>query len=82
MITWPEGLSLGSTTTLYDVLPTNSRLRSGESIGKRFPFESTLLVLSYRFQVAPPSWEIKKPTPGVPVSPSPVAAMMIDWFGS
>ena len=42
---------------------------------------STLSVLSARFQVAPPSSEIRKPTPGVPVSPSPVAAMMIDWLG-
>ncbi len=44
-------------------------------------------MLSYRFQVAPPSWEMRKPTPGAsedcwPLMKPPVAAMMIDWLGS
>ena len=41
-----------------------------------------MVVLSSRLQVAPPSFEIRKPTPGLPVSPSPVAATTIDWLGS
>src|SRR5271165_2881443 len=70
-------------------MPTNSRLRCAESIGNMLPLASTLVVLSYRFQVAPPFMEIKKPTPGLvttpgpvlSVLPSPVAAMRIDWLG-
>ena len=46
MITWPVGVSLGSTTILLTVIPTNSRLRLAESIGSMLPFESTLSVLS------------------------------------
>src|SRR5262249_36640673 len=82
MITWPSGVSWGSTTALNDVIPIKVRSRCAELIGRRLPLESTLFKLSYRFQVAPPSCEIRKPTPGVPVSPSPVAAMMSDWLGS
>src|ERR1700677_1128053 len=49
--------------------------------------EETLTVLSSRFQVTPPSVEIRNPTPGAsepcwPLLSPPVAAMMIDWLGS
>ena len=54
----------------------------GESIGSRLPLRIDVVGAVERFQVAPPSIEIRKPTPGVPVSPSPVAAKMIDWLGS
>ena len=39
------------------------------SIGSGLPLESTLTELSSRVQVAPPSMEIRKPTPGVPRVP-------------
>src|SRR5271166_3360439 len=81
MITWPEGVALGSTVTAKAESPTNLRSRLVELIGSTLPLASTLFELSARVQVAPPSWEIRKPTPGVPVSPSPVAAKMIDWLG-
>ena len=45
-------------------MPTKARLRAADSIGNKLPLESTLIRLSYRFQVAPPFMEIKKPTPG------------------
>ena len=50
------------------------------------PSASVLTVLSSSCQVAPPSSERRKPTPGrpwpVPVPlGSPVPAMMIDWLG-
>ena len=41
-MTWPVGVSLGSTTTLFTVIPTNSRLRLAESMGRKLPLESTL----------------------------------------
>ena len=50
--------------------PTKVRSRSSDglvvSIGSGLPLESTLIELSSRVQVAPPSVEIRKPTPGVP----------------
>src|SRR4051794_17280828 len=82
MMTWPSGVRLGSTTTLNDVEPTKARSRRVELIGSRLPLASTLVVLSNRFQVAPPSWEIRKPTPVEPASPSPVEAITSDFVGS
>ena len=51
-------------------------------MGRMFPAVSTLVVLSSNRHVRPPSIDRRKPTPGLPVSPSPVATKMIDWFGS
>ncbi len=83
MITPPLGVSWGSTVTWYAVVPTNLRSRLVELMGSGLPLESTLFVLSSSFQVAPPSEEIRKPTPGAseaywPLVLPPVAAMMID----
>src|SRR5438045_1238087 len=82
MITLPLSVGRGSTTTLKEVVPTKAWSRSGELIGSGLPLASTLTVLSSRVQVAPPSIERRKPTPGLLVSPSPVAANTIDWLGS
>src|SRR5271157_4075321 len=81
MMTCPSGVRLGSTTTLNEVEPTKAWSRKVELRGSRLPLASTLVVLSYRFQVAPPSCEIRKPTPDDPESPLPVEAMTSDLFG-
>src|SRR4051794_34033523 len=81
-MTSPLGASLGSTTTLKAVLPRKRWSRPGSLTGRMLPALSELVVLSRSRQVRPPSIERKKPTPGEPVSPSPVATKTIDWLGS
>ena len=44
--------------------------------------ELSRLLAQARFQAALDTTFELQPTPGVPVSPSPVAAMTSDWLGS
>src|SRR5438552_15776649 len=79
-MTLPFGVGRGSTSTLKVCVPTKIWSRCGEFSGKVLPLASTLVVLSSSVQVAPPSIERRKPTPSVPVSPSPVPAKTMDWL--
>src|SRR4051812_23563174 len=74
MIASPVVVGRGSTRILNEVEPTNAWSRA--------VYARVLSVLSSSVQVAPPSIERRKPTPELPVSPSPVATKMIDWLGS
>ena len=67
---------------LKPVEPKKRRSRTAESIGRMLPAESALFRLSRTFHVRPPSRDRSTPTPVEPVSPSPVRAKRIDWFGS
>src|SRR4051794_8580875 len=88
-MTLPEGVSRGSTTTLKDVVPTNVWSRTSPLVADApligrgvTPSASEVGRLSSKVQVAPPSIDRRKPTPGEFESPSPVAAKMIVCRGS
>ena len=77
--------------TLKLDVPTNAWSRRVSLIDRTDPTVSpgfwfaavtTLTVLSSSRQFRPPSMERRKPTPEVPVSPSPVETRTIDWLGS
>ena len=64
MITWPLGVSWGSTTTLKEWCRRTSRSRRGEFDRQQVAVGIDVVGAVERVQVAPPSLEIRKPTPG------------------